>query len=122
MHRDVRALAFAITGLGLLLLVGCSTPEKRLYQWENYQNQVNEYFKDASKEQQLQVLEADLEKIKSTNAAVPPGYHAQLGLLYSHMGKDDQMMSEFETEKALFPESAVYMDFLMKNAKDGAKK
>ena len=35
------------------------------------------------------------------------------------MGKDDQMVQEFRTEKVLFPESAAYMDFLLKNAKTG---
>ncbi|MCT7023003.1 hypothetical protein M1743_23395 [Salmonella enterica subsp. enterica serovar Saintpaul] len=29
------------------------------------------------------------------------------------------MVQEFRTEKALFPESAAYMDFLLKNAKTG---
>jgi hypothetical protein len=40
-------------------------------------------------------------------------------MLYLSMGKDDQMVQEFRTEKALFPESASYMDFLLKNAKTG---
>ncbi|MOA60816.1 hypothetical protein D3C78_1858050 [compost metagenome] len=52
---------------------------------------------------------------------MPPGYHAQLGLIYSSLGKDDQMIQQFQTEKALFPESAKYMDFLMNNARKGAK-
>ncbi|HGM5582381.1 TPA: DUF4810 domain-containing protein [Pseudomonas putida] len=113
------------TGAGLLLvsalLAGCNS-QKPLYQWESYQPQVREYFNDQSKEEQVIALERDLEKIKAKNGAVPPGYHAQLGLLYSGLGKDDQMIQQFRTEKALFPESAAYMDFLMKNATQGAKK
>ncbi|MFK0090919.1 DUF4810 domain-containing protein [Pseudomonas sp. NPDC090755] len=105
--------------LGSLVLAGCSTP-RTLYQWEGYQEQVHEYFKGESKEAQLQALEADLQKIKAKNGAVPPGYHAQLGLLYSSLGKGDQMAREFEAEKALFPESAPYMDFLLKNTRGGA--
>jgi hypothetical protein len=79
------------------------------------------YFKGESKEAQAIALERDLEKIKAKNGAVPPGYHAQLGLLYSSLGKDDQMMQQLRTEKALFPESAAYMDFLMNNATKAAK-
>ncbi|WP_085676479.1 MULTISPECIES: DUF4810 domain-containing protein [unclassified Pseudomonas] len=101
--------------LGGLLLAGCSGP-KTLYQWESYQPQVYGYLKGDSKEEQVIALERDLEKIKAKNGAVPPGYHAQLGLLYSSLGKDDQMIQQFRTEKALFPESAAYMDFLMSNA------
>lgn len=106
--------------LGSVLLVGCNS-HKTLYQWESYQPQVYEYFKGQSKEEQAIALERDLEKIKAKNGAVPPGYHAQLGLIYSSLGKDDQMIQQFQTEKALFPESTAYMDFLMSNARQGAK-
>lgn len=106
--------------LGGILLAGCNTP-KPLYQWESYQPQVYGYLKGDSKEEQVIALERDLEKIKAKNGAVPPGYHAQLGLLYSSLGKDDQMVQQFRTEKALFPESAAYMDFLLSNASKGAK-
>ena len=107
--------------LGSVLLAGCNSP-KTLYQWESYQPQVYGYLKGDAKEEQVTALERDLEKIKAKNGAVPPGYHAQLGLLYSSLGKDDQMIQQFRTEKALFPESAAYMDFLMSNASKGAKK
>lgn len=106
--------------LGCVLLAGCSGP-KTLYQWETYQAQTYEYFKgEEAREAQVEALERDLQKIKSTGKAVPPGYHAHLGMLYAGLGKDDQMVQQFNTEKALFPESASYMDFLLKNAKQGA--
>ncbi|PTT66848.1 DUF4810 domain-containing protein, partial [Pseudomonas sp. HMWF007] len=79
-----------------------------------------EYFKsETPKEAQAEALEADLQKIRASGKAVPPGYHAHLGLLYLSMGKDDQMVQQLRTEKALFPESGTYMDFLLKNAKTG---
>ncbi|PMY39172.1 DUF4810 domain-containing protein [Pseudomonas sp. FW305-25] len=110
----------AATLLGSVLLAGCSGP-KTLYQWETYQTQTYEYFKgEEAKEAQVEALERDLQKIKSTGKAVPPGYHAHLGMLYAGLGKDDQMVQQFNTEKALFPESTPYMDFLLKNAKKGA--
>ncbi|SEN02184.1 hypothetical protein SAMN04487857_108213 [Pseudomonas sp. ok272] len=112
----------ALTLSGSALLVGCSSP-KTLYQWESYQPQVYEYFKgEEPKEAQAEALERDLQKIKSTGSTPPPGYHAQLGLLYSSLGKDDQMVQELRTEKALFPESGPFMDFLLKNAKTGDAK
>lgn len=104
--------------VGSAMLAGFAGP-KPLYQWEGYQPQVYQYFKGEAKEAQVTELERGLEKIKATNGAVPPGYHAQLGMLYSGLGKDDQMVQEFNTEKALFPESTAYIDFLMKNVKKG---
>ena len=114
-----RAVAGVV--LGSILLSGCTGPNT-LYQWEGYQPQVYQYFKGESKEAQAEALEGDLQKIRAKNGAVPPGYHAQLGLLYSSLGKDDQMVQQFQTEKALFPESAAYMDFLLKNARQGVAK
>jgi len=111
---------FALTALSsTVLLAGCVQNQPPIYQWEGYQSQVYSYFKGDSKEAQITALEEGLQKIQAKNGAVPPGYHAQLGMLYMETGKGDQMAREFEAEKASFPESAQYMDFLLKNAKNG---
>jgi hypothetical protein len=106
--------------LVVLAVTGCAE-QKTLYQWEGYQPQVNNYFKGEAKEAQITALEGDLEKIKSKNGAVPPGYNAQLGLLYLSVGNIDQMRQRFKAEEALFPESTAYMEFLMKNAQQEAR-
>ncbi|KPW78700.1 putative lipoprotein [Pseudomonas syringae pv. coriandricola] len=105
-------------------VTGCAEQPKTLYQWGSYQPEVYEYFKGEgeSKEAQVEKLEEDLQKIRAANATPPPGYHAQLGMLYGSLGKDDQMVQELRTEKTLFPESATYMDFLLKNAHAGVAK
>lgn len=96
------------------LLGGCATREPTLYQWENYQPEVYEYFKDKTgPEDQIAKLEEALEKIRAKNHMPPPGFHAHLGMLYAQTGQADKAISEFTTEKALFPESATYMDFLL---------
>lgn len=98
------------------LLAGCTTPPKPLYQWERYQPQVYEYFKGQGEgpDAQIRVLEEDLEKIRSAGNRPPPGYHAQLGLLFTQTGNNDRAVQEFLVEKDLYPESSVYMDFLLK--------
>ncbi|VVQ37197.1 DUF4810 domain-containing protein [Pseudomonas fluorescens] len=119
LSRSLMALTLAAS----TLLAGCASGPQTLYQWEGYEPQVYEYFKgEEPKEAQAEALERDLQKIRSTGKAVPPGYHAHLGLLYLSMGKDDQMVQQFKTEKTLFPESGTYMDFLLKNAKSGDAK
>ncbi|MDQ0143362.1 DUF4810 domain-containing protein [Cupriavidus necator] len=115
----LRRAAF-MSAAGSLLLAGCAAP-KPMYQWEGYQAQVYEYFKGESKEAQITALESGLQKIKAQSGAVPPGYHAQLGMLYLNIGKGDQMIKEFQTEKTLFPESAPYMDFLLRNVNSDAR-
>jgi hypothetical protein len=104
------------------LLTGCAAPAKPLYQWEGYQPQVYQYFKGEPKQAQIEVLERDLQKIMAAGNTPPPGYHAHLGMLYVDIGKDDEMVREFQTEKALFPESGAYVDFLLKNVKRKGEK
>lgn len=118
MEKNMNGLRLIAIAAASLWLSGCAQP-KTLYQWGSYQPEVYEYFKGESKEAQVAKLEEDLQKIRSTNGNPPPGYHAQLGMLYGSLGKDDQMVQEFRTEKALFPESATYMDFLLRNVKTG---
>jgi len=100
-----------------LVLAGCASGPKPLYQWEGYQTQVYQYLKDGAKEEQVLALESGLDKMKAKGGSAPPGYHAQLGMLYLNLGKGDQMVKEFQTEKTLFPEATPYMDFLMRNVK-----
>jgi len=114
-----KAVKLALMLTAIAAVAGCHTTPQPLYQWESYQPQVYEYFKGEPKEAQVEALERDLQKINASGRKAPPGYHAHLGMLYLSMGKDDQMVQEFRTEKALFPESASYMDFLLKNAKTG---
>ncbi|MEE8729713.1 MAG: DUF4810 domain-containing protein [Rahnella inusitata] len=102
----------------LLLLAGCSTKaDKSLYNWDNYQTTVYQYYQGdkVGPEEQIASLKESIEKSRATNKAVPPGLHAQLGLLYANTGHTDLAFQEFNTEKSLFPESATYMDFLLKN-------
>jgi|GEM_PF-168677 len=112
--RQRKSIILSLLGGGLL--TGCVNAPTTLYQWEGYQPQLYEYFKDQGKgpEAQIGTLEEGLQKIRATGKSPPPGYHAHLGLLYSQIGKEDQVVQEFQTEKGLYPESTVYMDFLLK--------
>lgn len=76
----------------LLLLAGCSTKaDKSLYNWDNYQTTVYQYYQGdkVGPEEQIASLKESIEKSRATNKAVPPGLHAQLGLLYANTGHTD---------------------------------
>lgn len=106
-----------------LLCLGCTTPSS-LYQWEDYQPQVYKYLKDdgKTKEEQILVLEKGLQKIQANGKTPPPGYHAHLGLLYYEVGRAAEALQQFQTEKALFPESAKYMNFLLNKTQNKGEK
>ena len=97
-------------------IVGCAEAPKRLYYWEGFQHQLYEHFKGdgSSPEEQLRILDAQAQKARASGAALPPGFRAHLAMIYLRLGRDDEAKQELEAEKANFPESAQYMDFLLK--------
>ncbi len=100
-------------------LSGCASAPKTMYGWDGYQPQVYQHFKGESPDQQIAAMEKALETMSAKGQSAPPGFHAHLGMLYSVSGKPDQVVAQFEDEKKLFPESAVYMDFLLAKTKQG---
>lgn len=112
------------TLIASLALVGCAQPPKPLYQWDGYQAAVYQYLKTNGGEPGAQIaqLEAQIEKNRVGGVASPPGMRAHLALLHSKMGNDAAAASHLETERTLFPESAAYIDFLLKSANKDARK
>ena len=107
-------------GLPLLALSACVTHQPSMYGWGDYQQEVYQYFKaDGSKsaEEQILAMQEAAQKASARGEKLPPGYHAHLGLLYASTGKEDLAIAQLETEKTQFPESASYMDFLIRKYK-----
>ncbi|GAB7194560.1 DUF4810 domain-containing protein [Dickeya oryzae] len=105
--------------LAATLLAGCASAPKTIYSWDNYQNTIYQYYQQdkTSPEEQIASLQKSIDVAKSQNKPVPPGLHAQLGLLYAKTGRGVDARQQFETEKSLFPESAPFMDFLLSKNK-----
>ena len=93
----------------------CETSPGSLYSWGSYELQVYAYLNGESRGEQLAALERDLDKIEAGGKAVPPGFYAQMGLLYVEMGNATKAIACFTMEKTCFPEAAVFMDFLLTN-------
>ncbi len=112
-----------VTGIvfGATMLGGCATHSnsRALYNWGSYQQQVYESLKDggSSPEEQISALERDMQKAQARGEALPPGYHAHLAMLYGKVGKSDQVRQQLEAEKAQFPESTTFMDFMLSKFK-----
>jgi hypothetical protein len=99
----------------IVFFAGCAGPHT-LYSWGHYEDSIYQSYAKPGEmppERQVELLEADYQKARSENKAVPPGWHAHLGYLYFQLGKLDQSRQEFMTEKTTFPESAVFMDRLL---------
>lgn len=105
----VLAFAAAVTG--------CASKPPTMYYWGNYQAQTYAYLKGGTEslDSGASILEADIEKARAEGKPLPPGYHAHLGLLYGNAGRMDDMKQQLELERASFPESATFMDFILTN-------
>lgn len=112
----LRWLIIAAAFAGVLSLGGCMSEPQTLYYWGDYQGQVYDYLQhpDAGEvTSQVQVLEKDYQKALASNKALPPGYHAHLGMLYYAQGQVDKAVEQFQLEKTAFPESTVLMDRML---------
>lgn len=110
-------LLLLVAGAGLL--AGCATPQT-IYSWGSYEDVIYAAYlspQDVPAEKQIEILEKDYQVARSTNHRLPPGWHAHLATLYYQTGKADQARQELLTEKAEFPESAVFVDRLIANSK-----
>ncbi|MCF1957439.1 DUF4810 domain-containing protein [Escherichia coli] len=103
--------------LGALLLTGCASGPKPLYNCDSYQQVVYQHYQQSESDPQAQIdaLKKSIELSRAKSLGIPPGLHAHLGMLYGATGALDLAMAEFNEEKALYPESAEFMDRLMKN-------
>ncbi|ARU92691.1 DUF4810 domain-containing protein [Tatumella citrea] len=98
----------------MLILTGCAakSPQK-MYNWNGYQDSVYHFYTNkTSPQEQIATLQKLVELSKANNKPVPPGVHAQLGMLYGNTGNADLAMGEFNAEKSQYPESASYINFL----------
>lgn len=106
-----------------LWLTGCQTAVRPLYYWGQYENTLYQTYKNPEKTgpaEQAAKLEEDLARAAAQNLSPNPGLHAQLGFIYYQLGKPDAAEKEFAAEKALFPESTVFIDRMLAKLK-GAK-
>ena len=118
----------AVRGAGLLglalALTGCAHPRHMLYGWGNYQTNLYQHFKGEGSDVGAQIasLEAQVVSNGKTKRADPPGLHGHLALLYSKTGNDAAAQSQLEIERKLFPESAAYVDFLLRKSTQSSQK
>jgi hypothetical protein len=111
--RAQRTLAAA----GLLLLTACAQKGPGpMYMWESFpRQQYDTLLREATgPDAQIVALEAHAEKARGTGAVLPPGFRAHLGMLKLAAGNPGEARSLWEGEKTAFPESAPYMNQLLK--------
>jgi hypothetical protein len=100
----------------IALLASC-TSQKPLYSWGNYETTSYNYLKN-SDEKSTQELIENYQKIietqKGTRGVVPPGVCADYGFLLLQEGKTEEGKKMLMKEIALYPESRIFIDRILK--------
>lgn len=111
-------------GAVVLALAGCATRPKPLYLWESFGRQQYKVLlrEGDSPDEQIRALEAHAEKARASNADLPPGFRAHLGMLHLENGNIQRAKELWSGEKAAFPEATSYMDRLLKQLDQPASK
>lgn len=115
----MRPLGRLLAGVLILLLAGCQVA-RPLYYWGQYEGTLYQSYANPGKispDEQILKLHEDITKAAAAGLPANPGLHAQLGYLYLAKGQIEAAQKEFETEKTLFPESAVLMDGMLQKMK-----
>jgi hypothetical protein len=112
-YKQIKLRLFFPVLLYAVFFSACASVPGPLYSWGNYEDKVYAYLRGESPVAQIGVLQNDLLKIEERGKKAPPGYYAHLGMLYAEVGDHGQAVSCFVVEKTRFPESAVFMDYLL---------
>lgn len=102
--------------LTAITLMGCS--QKAVLPPENgYSSTAHLQYQEDAVQEQIEALEIGIADIKAQGGLVPPGYYAQLGLLYFSLSKTEQLRQRPKVEQDPFADATAYMNELMNNAK-----
>jgi hypothetical protein len=117
-HASTRGLLV----LAAVLITGCASKPTTLYDWGAYPQALAVHLRESGGDaaRQASLLEDQLQRAAGAARAAPPGLHAHLALLHTQLGNEALALRHLQAEKALYPESAAYMDFLLKSARKAA--
>jgi hypothetical protein len=104
-------------------LSGCAT-KPNMYYWGEYEGLIYSMYIEpgtAEPDVQIEKLKNDIQHAQEQSKKTPPGIYAHLGFMYAADGNMALAKDAFIQEKALFPESAKFIDGMMARAFKGDK-
>lgn len=105
-------------------LVGCTTVSPGGYYWGKYSYTYHDLLKnpgEITRAAHVETLQDIITKSQEKSLRTPPGIHAELGNLLSNANRDDEAAAQYQAERDLYPESAVFLQRLLVKPKTGAE-
>jgi hypothetical protein len=99
----------------LWALSACAPPT--MYHWNGYDSALYAHYQaPAEREDFVRALRTTILDAEQRGLKVPPGLYAEYGYALLEEGKPTEAVPWFQKEKAKWPESAVLMDKMIRNA------
>lgn len=114
----MKEILIFVLGFAALFMSGCSGT-KPMYEYAGYSESFYQLKQNGDAQAQMQwknTLEESIEKSNAQAIRIPPGINANLGYIYLKLNDTAKAISYFKAEKALYPESGIFMDRLIKKA------
>jgi hypothetical protein len=103
-----------------VVMSGCASKSEALYNYGSYSESYYAYKKNTCEESSLALKKAVEEAIEnagdSKSGRVAPGLYANLGYFYLKAGQNKKAIESFKKEKEIYPESAHFMNRVIKKA------
>ncbi|HOT15516.1 MAG TPA: DUF4810 domain-containing protein [Bacteroidales bacterium] len=112
-----------IVAVGALLMASC-TVENQLYSWYAYDEASYNFLKnndEKSRQELIENYQQIIEKQRGTRKVPPPGIYADYGFLLLQANKTVEGKALLEKEIALYPESKVFIERILKMIEDEKK-
>ena len=116
----MKKIALFFAAVPLAFLSSCGTTS--LYNWSSYTNDTYQYVKKGDDESSGKLLETYQKIIddqqKTVRQTVPPGIYGDYGYFLVKAGKIEEGKEFLNKEKELYPESALFIDSILKKIGD----
>jgi hypothetical protein len=112
--------SFLVAVIGAAACFSSCESTKSIYHWQSYEESAYHLLEDPDRTdlvEDIRNLSGEIEKDLVEGRPIAPGVHAHLGYLYYLSGNPDSAKIEFEAEKAAYPESAVFIDGVLRRMK-----
>lgn len=99
----------------LLILSGCSATNTSLYQWGNYQSNLQRYYQaPGNQDTMLLDMLQHIRRQESKGQRVAPGLYAEVGTLYFEQRDTNKAIEFYKKEHDTWPESKPLMTAMIK--------
>ena len=118
-----RLIVLISTVLCVALLSGCVAGQSNRYSWGDYDGSLYSYYKNpADSAAYMKALEEVVQTAEKFQKPLAPGLYAEYGYMLMQQKKEAEAIAYFNKQKNGWPESAYFMDGMIKNVKINSDK